>query len=87
MKIRKTSLFKKRIAKRDGIECRICGERSVPKLTVDHIIPISLGGSTGVKNLQFLCQLCHVEKDRYVGQTGFGGRKRHKNKINRRSDK
>ena len=76
MKIHKDSHYKKAVAKRDGLKCKKCGELDIEKLTVDHIRPISLGGSTKVKNLQFLCVSCHVIKDRNVGQLGFGGRKK-----------
>lgn len=82
MKIKEDSIYKKAIAARDGLKCKKCGETNLDVLTVDHVIPISLGGSIGLENLQFLCQPCHVEKDRYVSQIGHGGRKRFKQKIN-----
>lgn len=33
------------------------------KLTVDHIVQISKGGSNEKSNLQLLCGRCHIEKD------------------------
>jgi 5-methylcytosine-specific restriction endonuclease McrA len=81
MKIHKDSKFKKAIIKRDGLKCKHCGLTNLDELTVDHIKPISLGGSPRLKNLQFLCKTCHVKKDKYVGQLGHGGRKKYKQKV------
>jgi 5-methylcytosine-specific restriction endonuclease McrA len=40
--------------------CLKCGEQK--KLTVDHVIPISLGGSNTIDNLQPLCDYCNKSK-------------------------
>lgn len=29
---------------------------------IDHVIPLALGGSNDARNLQVLCQACHLEK-------------------------
>jgi 5-methylcytosine-specific restriction enzyme A len=40
-------------------ECRVCG---APSTQVDHIIPVSQGGSSQRDNLQGLCAPCHKAK-------------------------
>ncbi len=45
---------------RDGNKCVICG--SEKDLTVDHIRPISDGGSNHFRNLQTLCWTCNNKK-------------------------
>ena len=45
---------------RDGWRCLRCGKKS--HLTVDHIIPVSRGGSSHPENLQTLCKKCNEWK-------------------------
>jgi len=45
---------------RDGYVCRGCGAGS--DLTVDHIHPLSRGGSDALENLQLLCGSCNSRK-------------------------
>lgn len=49
---------------RDGAICRHCGTEE--DLTIDHIQPISKGGTNELKNLQVLCKSCNSrKKDKY----------------------
>lgn len=46
-----------------GNRCLCCG-RSDVALTVDHIVPLSLGGRNDTSNLQPLCLICNLRKAR-----------------------
>jgi 5-methylcytosine-specific restriction endonuclease McrA len=41
--------------------CLACGRENV-KLTADHVIPVSLGGSSYIENIQPLCGPCNSSK-------------------------
>lgn len=41
----------------------MCGRVDENKLTLDHIIPKSMGGPGRLDNLQILCRRCHIRKD------------------------
>lgn len=43
-----------------GNICLKCGQKK--KLTPDHVVPISLGGSNSIKNIQPLCLECNLQK-------------------------
>lgn len=52
-----------RVLERDGFRCRRCGvgpERAT--LVVDHVVPVSAGGSRDLANLQTLCDPCNAGK-------------------------
>jgi hypothetical protein len=52
------------ILKRDDYRCQICGDtaKEGAKLEVDHIHPVSKGGSNNPDNLQVLCRDCNAGK-------------------------
>lgn len=47
---------------RYGNRCLRCGRRDLP-LTVDHVVPLDLGGTNDISNLQPLCQPCNSSKN------------------------
>lgn len=60
----KISLAKRiRIFERDGNRCRRCGRTSPEtRLELDHIVPLSRGGTSSEDNLQTLCVDCNKLK-------------------------
>lgn len=56
------------VLKRDNFRCQICGASSKDgaNLQVDHIIPVSKGGKTEMKNLQTLCSRCNIGKSNKI---------------------
>ena len=40
-----------------GGRCLRCGSRE--QITVDHVVPLSLGGSNAISNIQPLCEACN----------------------------
>lgn len=58
-----TRMLREKIFSRDKL-CLKCGSKD--KLTIDHIRPISRGGSNDESNLQTLCRDCNVEKGNMI---------------------
>lgn len=51
------------VLRRDGHTCRYCGAKAPDvALTVDHVIPETLGGSNDPSNLVTACQPCNAGK-------------------------
>jgi len=47
--------------------CPCCGKREPDiKLTKDHIVPVCMGGTSFIENLQVLCERCNAEKGTQV---------------------
>lgn len=52
--------FRQEIIARDGEQCAKCG--ATDNLQVDHIYPVSRGGTNDLDNLQLLCGPCNLSK-------------------------
>lgn len=55
-----------KILKRDHGRCRYCG--SEDSLTIDHVVPIAMGGSNRLRNLVACCSPCNTKKGANVWQ-------------------
>lgn len=57
-------IVRDRISKRQGDRCACCGRPFGPGLTAhcDHVRALADGGENRERNLQMLCNWCHVEK-------------------------
>lgn len=54
------------LCERYGRRCLGCGASDRP-LTRDHVVPLSLGGSDYIENIQPLCRPCNTrKKDKHV---------------------
>lgn len=57
-----------RVIGRDGLRCRYCGAevelgvRGLRALTIDHVMPLSRGGTNDIANLVVACWGCNQEK-------------------------
>ncbi len=62
---------KKNVLRRDRKTCQYCGAVNV-ELTIDHIIPRSMGGSSNWLNVVAACKRCNSRKsDRTVEKSGL----------------
>lgn len=54
-----------RVLKHHNFSCADCGRKNRKVLTIDHIIPLAVGGNNEYSNIQPLCVSCHEVKDGY----------------------
>ena len=55
---------KRRIYDRQNGLCAYCGRhRNIKYMTIDHIIPLSKGGTDDISNLQCTCKACNNLKE------------------------
>ncbi len=58
-----TENLKKKIFERDNYTCQYCGRKGTgPDLQLDHIVPLSRGGTNDEENLITACGKCNAEK-------------------------
>jgi 5-methylcytosine-specific restriction protein A len=64
--VRDTAALRLDVFERDGFQCQGCGYQAHDskdrKLHVDHIVPVSMGGTNDIDNLQTLCDRCNAAK-------------------------
>jgi 5-methylcytosine-specific restriction endonuclease McrA len=55
------------VYRRDDYRCQSCGASvTETKLSIDHIIPLAIGGSNDLSNLQTLCLPCNQRKKHHL---------------------
>ena len=59
---RNIPLTRQNIFFRDNYTCQYCGERSLKKMTLDHILPRSRNGGNTWENLVTSCRRCNLNK-------------------------
>jgi 5-methylcytosine-specific restriction protein A len=79
-KIQRRSLSRRKqnaVFARDGFKCMECrDEPGVEMLHIDHVVPVSAGGSDDLTNLRVLCATCNLRKaNKIVAIADAGGRK------------
>jgi len=51
------------VFQRDKYQCQSCGKTATEThLSIDHIIPLALGGQNDISNLHTLCLVCNQTK-------------------------
>lgn len=54
-------MIRQTVIKRDGETCRYCGEKT-SSIHIDHIFPLSRGGTNDLWNLTVSCSRCNISK-------------------------
>jgi 5-methylcytosine-specific restriction endonuclease McrA len=64
---------KDNLLRRDNFKCQYCGtELNRKTMTIDHLQPLSKGGSSTWDNMVCACEDCNIRKsNRYVRQAGM----------------
>ena len=58
---------RKYVFERDNYQCQSCNKTQLEtQLTIDHIIPLALGGQNDISNLQTLCCNCNRQKQHHL---------------------
>ena len=52
----------KRVAARQHFKCNLCHRELDETWETDHKVPLWMGGSNEISNLQSLCRSCHISK-------------------------
>lgn len=52
------------LSKLFGMVCNYCGTSLTGRFTIDHIVPLTSGGTHEVENLMLCCTSCNVKKGR-----------------------
>ncbi len=50
------------VFRRDEWQCVRCGQSDMKQLSIDHVIPLALGGGDEPSNLQTMCRRCNTKK-------------------------
>lgn len=65
------SFSKKNVLRRDRRTCQYCGDNG-GEMTVDHIVPRSLGGVSSWTNVVAACKRCNLKKgNRLIDESGM----------------
>ena len=68
-----TDYEKKTIYAKNNGKCAICGKPVMyKKMTIDHIVPISQGGTNDFGNLQLACHSCNRLKNNFMEEDFYG---------------
>ncbi|KEZ78338.1 HNH endonuclease [Salinisphaera hydrothermalis C41B8] len=59
--------------------CTYCGHHLTSR-HLDHVVPVSRGGTNNIENLQWLCPTCNLRKgtissEKFISRNGAFGRK------------